>query len=356
MLILSNEDVENILSMPACMKVMEELYADFGRDRALFFPRSDNMLPCDHAGAYYGFKTMGGGWPRYSMMALRVNSDVITHPVINGRQRRVKIPRADGRWVGLVFLFSTETGELLSIFPDGVCQRMRVGATNGLALKYLARADARKAGLIGTGWQAGAQLQALLATRSIDQVKVYSPTKANRDAFVQEMRLKTDIAIVSVDSAETCARDVDILMTATSSLDRVIEPEWLKPGMHVSCIKSQEIDASVFDRCDRIVTHTKVRAKQANNILPGTAHLPQSDLTGWWRHETTAPHNFPDLADLVTGRSDGRQNGQETTCFVNNIGLGLQFAALGALILNKAKESGIGTELPGDWFSESVHP
>ena len=233
---------------------------------------------------------------------------------------------------------------------------MRVGATNGLALKYLARADSRKAGLIGTGWQAGAQLQALLTSRSIDQVKVFSPTKANREAFVQDMRLKTDVTITSVDSAEMCARDVDILMTATSSLDRVIDPEWLKPGMHVSCIKSQEIDATVFERCDRIVTHTKVQAKQAANILPGTRHVPQSGLTGWWRSETTAPHNFPDLADLVSGKSAGRQSEQEITCFINNIGLGLQFAAVGALILNKAKELGIGTELPSDWFTESVHP
>jgi len=356
MLVLSNEEIDRILTMPACMAVLEELYEDFGQDKALFMPRVDNLLPCGYEGAYYGFKTMGGAWPRYSIMALRINSDIITHPEMGGGVRRVKIPLAGGRWVGLVQLFSTETGELLAIFPDGVTQRMRVGATNGLGIKYLAKPDAHRAGIIGSGWQAGAQLLALLATRPIEQVKVYSPSKKNRDAFVQEMRAKTNIDIKGVDSPKKCAGDVDILMTATSSLARVIEPEWLRKGMHVSCIKAQEVDESVFDRCDRIVVHTKAKAKQAGNILTGTQHIPVAHLEGWWRNEKTAPKNFPDLADLVTGRKTGRENDEQITCFVNNIGLGLQFAALGALILKKTKESGIGEELHNEWFTESVHP
>jgi ornithine cyclodeaminase/alanine dehydrogenase-like protein (mu-crystallin family) len=356
MLILSNEEIDRILTMPACMAVLEELYEDFGRDKALFMPRVDNILACGYEGAYYGFKTMGGAWPRYSIMALRINSDIITHPQIGGGLRRVKIPLADGRWVGLVQLFSTETGELLAIFPDGVNQRMRVGATNGLGIKYLAKPDARLAGIIGSGWQAGAQLLALLATRPIKQVKVYSPSKKNRDAFVQEMRAKTNTDITAVDSPEKCAGDVDILMAATSSLASVIEPEWLRKGMHVSCIKAPEVDESVFDRCDRIVVHTKVQAKQAGNILPGTRHIPDTHMAGWWKNEETAPKNHPDLADLASGRITGRENDEQITCFVNNIGLGLQFAALGALILKKAGESGIGEDLPREWFTESVHP
>ena len=197
---------------------------------------------------------------------------------------------------------------------------------------------------------------ALLATRPIEQVKVYSPTKKNREAFVEEMRAKTKTAISAVDTPQECATDVDILMAATSSLSRVIEPGWLKKGMHVSCIKAQEVDESIFDRCDRIAVHTKVQAKQADNILPGTQHVPVSHLTGWWKNEETAPKNYPDLADLLCGRGSGRENEGQITCFVNNIGLGLQFAALGALILKKAEESGIGEDLPGEWFTESVHP
>ncbi|MBW2409857.1 MAG: ornithine cyclodeaminase family protein [Deltaproteobacteria bacterium] len=356
MLIFSNTEIEEMITMTSCMEILEEMYRDFAKDAALFMSRVDNLMPTVTKDAYYAFKTMGGGWPRKSVVALRINSDIITHPNIDGHKRRVKKPLAQGRWVGLVQLYSTETGTLLAIFPDGVVQRLRVGATNGLGLKYMAGKDAARAGLIGSGWQAGGQLLALLAVRPIQQVKVFSPTRKHREAFVSEMRDRTGLKIIAVDDAEACAEDVDILMAATSSIERVIEPQWIKPGMHLSCIKSQEVDETVFDRCDRVVMHTKIQGKQTDNILPGTPKIPAAHLQGWWQKEATAPDRYPDLTDLVSGRESGRNDKDEVTCFVNNIGLGLQFAAVGSLILEKARESGIGNELPDEWFTESVHP
>src|SRR5438093_9639767 len=131
---------------------------------------------------------MGGTWPAQGVQALRINSDVVTHPLVAGKPRRVKQPLANGRWVGLVLLFSTETGALLAMFPDGVMQRLRVGATSGLGLKHLAGADARRLALIGTGWQAGTQLAAALAVRPLKEVRVWSPRKESREAFVAEYK------------------------------------------------------------------------------------------------------------------------------------------------------------------------
>ena len=59
---------------------------------------------------------------------------------------------------------------------------------------------------------------------------------------------------------------------------------------------------------------------------------------------------------MITGKVPGRANAQEATCFLNNIGIGLQFAAVGAAVYTEAKSKGIGRELPTDWFLESVHP
>jgi alanine dehydrogenase len=354
--VFSNEEIEEMISMQACMEILEVLYKDIAEGNALLIPRVDNLLPAIPKDAYYGFKYMGGGWPRHKMVALRINSDIITHPNIEGHTRRVKIPLADGRWVGLVQLYSTETGALLAIFPDGVAQRMRVGATNGLGVKYMSRDNSEKAGIIGSGWQAGAQLLALLEARPIKKVNVFSPNRNNRETFVNEMREKTGVDIVAVESPEACVKDVDILMSATSSIDRVIEPEWLKPGMHISCIKSQEVDKSVFNVCNRVVMHSNAQAKQKDNVLPGTKNIPTKHLDGWWKKEIAASGLFPDLSDLVSEGSMGRKSDDEITCFVNNIGLGLQFAAMGALILDKAKTLNMGTELPAMWFTESVHP
>lgn len=323
MRVLSNEDVEKVITMKECMTVLEEMYNDLGRGQALFLPRVDNILPCSHENAYYGFKHMGGGWPRRRIMALRLNSDIITHPSVGGALRRVKVPLAVGRWVGLVELFSTETGELLAIFPDGVAQRMRVGATNGLGIKYMARSDVRRAGIIGSGWQAGAQLMALLAARPVEEIKVFSLSKENRETFVWEMRELTGANIRAVDSAEECAKNVDIIMAATSSVMPVVKSEWLREGMHVSCIKSQELDSAVINRCQRIALHTNLQEKQVDNVLPGTRNMPREHKEGWWNEIGRTPREYPDLSALVVGRVQGRTGLQEITCFINNVGIGL---------------------------------
>ena len=356
MWVFSNEDVEKMITMKECMNVLEEMYRDLGKGQALFMPRVDNIMPCSHEEAYYGFKHMGGGWPRCGIMALRINSDVITHPSVGGALRRVKVPKAGGRWVGLVQLYSSETGELLAIFPDGVAQRMRVGATNGLGVRYLARKDARRAGIIGSGWQAGTQLLALLEERPIEEIRVFSPTRENCESFVEEMRRLTGANIRPADSPDECVRDADIIMAATSSIVPVIKAVWLREGVHVSCIKSQEVDSAVIDRCQRVFTHTSLQGKGADNVLPGTLHMPREHKHGWWNEEGRKQTVFPDISDLATGTETGRTDDREITCFINNVGIGLQFAAVGALILEKAKVLGLGTELPAEWFSETVHP
>jgi alanine dehydrogenase len=357
MLVLSNEDVERLLPMADCIAALEPMYADYAAGRALLSPRVDNIAPTNLEGAYYAFKHMGGTWPARGIQALRLNSDVIKHPLVAGKPRRVKQPLADGRWVGLVLLFSTETGALLAMFPDGVMQRLRVGAANGIALKHLARANAHRLALIGSGWQAGAQLMAALALRPFRDVRVFSPRKESREAFAAEARARhPGLDIAAVDSAEACVAGADVIAASTSSMVRVVDPAWLKPGVHVSCIKTQEVDGEVFARCDRVVMHTSRQSKQMNNVLPGTANIMTDHERGWWNDPKFKVESFPDLGQLVSAAAPGRRNADEITCFVNNVGMGLQFAAAGALVLERARQAGAGHVLPDDWFTESVHP
>ena len=356
MLVLSNEQIDGLLTMEECIAVLEELYADLGRGRALNSSRVDNMVPCGHEGSYYAFKHMGGTWPRHHIQALRINSDVISHPTVDGRRRRVKVPLAGGRWVGLVELFDTETGELLAIFPDGVVQRLRVGATNGIAAKHLARPEAAKLGLIGSGWQAGAQLMAFAAVRPLAEVAVYSPRRESREAFAREWRERLGLDVRAVETPEACAEGAEILAAGTSSVEPVLRAEWLRVGMHLSCIKTQEVDAEVLGRCDRVLLHTVAQRKQTDNVLPGTPNVPTEHRKGWWNDPGTPWDEWSDLADLMNERVLGRQDPREVTCFVNNVGMGVQFAAVGALVLQRARERGIGEDLPREWFTESVHP
>ncbi len=357
MRVLSNEDVDQLLTMPECIGALEEMYRDYAMGQALLVPRIDNLSPSTEPGAYYAFKQMGGAWPRRRVQALRINSDIITHPIIAGKPRRVKEPKAAGRWVGLVFMFSSETGALLGIFPDGAMQRLRVGAANGIALKCLAREDARTLAIIGSGWQAGGQLMAALVARPFEQVRVFSPRSESRTAFIIEaQRNYPKIDFRSTDSAEECIDGADVIMAATSSMVPVLEPSWLKPGVHVSCIKTQELDQAVLDGCDRVVVHVTAQPKQDVNVMPGTPNVNAEHNSGWWNAPGNRFAEYQELAQLVAGNSGGRRSPGEITCFVNNVGSGLQFAAAGALVLDKARAAGLGHELPDEWFSETVHP
>src|SRR5713101_8971558 len=218
-LILSNDDVEKLLTMRDCIDVMEEAYVEVAEGRGVSRTRSDCFTPTARADALYSLKTMDGVVPKLGVGAVRINSDIITWPKRGNNMRREKVPAApNNRYVGLVLLFSVENGEPLAILPDGVMQRMRVGAANGLGIKYLARKNAKTVGILGSGWQAGAQLMAACAVRKIETIRCFSPNRENREAFVKKMSATLDVEIISVDQPEDAVAGADIVMCASNSI------------------------------------------------------------------------------------------------------------------------------------------
>ena len=181
-LMLSNDDAAKVLTMSNTIAALEQLYQDLGVGGAVYRGRTDLFAPTvaeigADVPAAHQFKTLDGAIPRLHAASIRVTSDVVAFPEVNGLRRRIKIPAATGKsYVGLVFLFSSATGELISIIQDGMLQRFTVGAINAIGAKYLSRPDSSVVGLIGAGGQAGPQLAALKEIRPIGQVRVYSPT------------------------------------------------------------------------------------------------------------------------------------------------------------------------------------
>ena len=353
-LILSNADVEKLLTMPECIEALEESYVELAEGRGVNRTRSDCITPTSNPNAIYGLKSMDGVIPKFGIGAIRINSDIITFPKKGNNVVREKVPAANGRYVGLVLLFSSENGEPLAILPDGVMQRMRVGAANGLGIKYLARSNATTVGILGCGWQAGAQLMAACAVRKIASVRCFSPTKERREAFATEMSALLGIEVTAVDQPEAAIGGADIAMCASNSLDPIFFERWIEPGMHLSSIKLPEIEVSAIKRADRLALHVH----EQKPIHVSARDLPlakEANEHGWSGHGIEFD-KLPTIPDLITSRAQGRQSDHEVTCFLNNIGLGYQFAAAGAVVYRKAKGSGLGHELPTDWFTEDVHP
>ena len=353
-LLLSNDDVEAALTMPDCLDAMEIAYRDFGSMQGGNGLRSEILTPTVRDDALHSLLTMSGVVPRFGIGAVRINSDILTWPVSAKGRRRVKVPAAPkGRYVGLVLLFDTHTGEPLAIYPDGVVQRMRAGATSGLAAKLLARAEAKDVALLGTGWQAGAQAMAICAVRRIKRIRCYSPRREGRENFAREMQAKLGVAIEAVASAREAVSAAHIVMCATNSLEPVFTKEWLEPGMHVSSLSRLELEPEVVAAADVVVIHSRevggriVRTAGAD--LARETEERKAALAG-----KTELASRPELSDLLLGRTPGRGSDRDVTLFLNYAGLGYQFAATGHVIYRKACELGLGREIDTDLLTSAL--
>src|SRR5215813_259329 len=257
-LLLTNDDVERALTMRECIDVLERAYPELGEGIGVSRTVSQIFTPTAHSkDALYSFKSMDGVAPFAEVAAIRLTSEILTWPKdASGRAKKVRIGAAPGgRFIGLVLLFSTTTGEPLAILPDGVIQRMRVAATTGLAARYLARTDAAEVAMLGCGWQAGAQIAAILEARKVRRVRCYSPNAERRQAFAQEMRGKTGVEIVAADSGRDAVRGAYVVLCATNSWSHVYTADWVEPGVHISTIQHAELDPAVFTKADVRIAH-----------------------------------------------------------------------------------------------------
>lgn len=358
-LILTNQEIESLFSLDECFASLEPALLDLGTGRAVSMPRQDLLVPGPLEQSYHGLKTSCASLPRAGVTTMRVTSDILTWPNIGGRQRRVKVPLAMGnKYVGLVLVFSTATGELLAIFPDGLMQAIRVGVTNALSAKYLARRDSAVMALYGSGWQAGPALLAMCRVLPIEEVRVYSPTAANRESFAEKMRTKTNARVRAVSQPADAARDADIVALATNALDPFFPATWIEDGMHITTVRPSEMTLDALTRCDLIAVSTREAAKLFT--LPGEeSKVPEFGKGDYGRAElenTAADwRDKPELSEIMAGKMPGRVNDRQVTCMLNHLGLGLQFSASAARIYQLAKSQGIGRELPTEWFCQDEH-
>jgi len=351
-LILNNDDVRKALNVKECLNVMEESYREQAKSRAVNRPTCHSYLPHSLPNSTYSFKSVDGGVGKYGVLALRVTSDVVQEQEVHGTVRLEKIPLAGkGLFVGLVQLYSSETGELLAIMPDGLIQQTRVGVTSALGMKVMARKNSETLGLIGSGGQAKAHYRYMTAVMPLKKVKVFSPNAEHRKAFVAEMEKETGVAGEPVASPEDAVRGCDVICSATNSSRPVVKLDWLEASMHYNSIREFETDLAVLDKCDPIAIHTNFGGIQ-HYQPPGI----NEDMPGVRREKPRDWSKYPEICDLIAGKAPSRTNDKQISFFLNNVGTGVQFAAMGYCAYKAAKENGMGHEIPSEWFMQDIKP
>lgn len=198
-LFLNNDDVKGVLTMETTLEALEKSYTQMIRGEAVCRPRIDLQIPTSDPQKVYRWGTMEGG-SASGYFAIRMKSDIAYETEYRGTRTLEKYCMEPGTFCGLIFLFRVDNGEPLAIINDGYLQHMRVGADCGLGVKYMAREDAEVVGMFGSGGMARSNMEAIRLVRKIRKIRIYSPTKANREAYAREMEKKYSIETVPLDT------------------------------------------------------------------------------------------------------------------------------------------------------------
>lgn len=369
MLFIDNETVKQVLSMDECIRAQEEAFRGLLTRDSVHRSRIDVYVPCDREDGYFRWGTMEGASKTLGVHAIRMKSDIVYWPTDEqGNSTEEKYCMEPGTYCGLIFLVSTRTGEPLALINDGHLQHMRVGGGAGIGAKYLAREDAQVVGMLGSGGMARTYLQAFCTVRPIHKVRVYSPTKANREAYAEEMAETLGLEVEAVDSPEQAVRGADIVSTCTDAMAPVISGEWLEPGMHVTNLGNFELDEAVYERANLVVKQGLsgvVPNDPDQRVEVGRGHSPVAYIAGTDEEVLRLPParkndhffregHFPTFADIASGKNPGRIRDDEITLYLNGGNQGLQFAAAGWVAYQRAKELGLGRELPTQWFLQDI--
>jgi ornithine cyclodeaminase/alanine dehydrogenase-like protein (mu-crystallin family) len=225
-------------------------------------------------------------------------------------------------------LFDAETARPLAFLEANWLGQIRTGAASGYATDLLAVPGELTLGIIGSGFQARSQIEAILVTRPVKEVRVWSRSAEKRCAFAAECRTAFGVNVAAVDSAEAAVRYADVVTTATWAKDPVLEADWVAPHAHINAMGSnhadrREIPAQLIQRAALIAADSIEQSK----IEAGDLLLAQKEI-GWppadWQSD-----RLVNLQDVAPPRPDG------ITIFKSN-GLGVEDVAAAGYIFEQA--------------------
>lgn len=322
-LLLSRQDVINVLDMQDCMKVVEKAFAEMSNGTAVMPLRIPITSPEGlslYMPAY--LKELGA-------LACKIVAVYKNNPQKHG------LPVT----VGKVLLQDPDTGDVLCIMDGGYLTAIRTGAASGVATKYLAReAGGQVAGIFGAGVQARAQLWAVAEARRLSGALVYDVSAEAIRSFIAEMGARLGIEVVRAASVDDILQQADIICAATSSATPIFDGARAREGCHINGVGShtpgaRELDTAIIKRSLLVADSYEACLKEAGDIM-----IPISEGA------IDRSHLKAELGEIITGRKPARSNDREITLFKSN-GLAIQDAATAKLVYDRAVAAGIGTSV-----------
>jgi alanine dehydrogenase len=319
-LVLSEDDVRVALDMPTALEAVERSFRSQAAGESLVHPRRRFEMPDRVFLNYMAAADRADGW-----MGLKVYT----------------VARGAARFV--VLLYRAATGELAALIEADFLGQMRTGAATGVATKYMARPDARFAGIIGTGLQARTQLRAVSEVRKIERIRAFGRDPVRRADFCQEMTEILGVPVVAASSAEEAVRDAEIVITATNTVKPVLLGEWLAAGTHVNAVGAnfafrRELDVDAVTRAAIVAVDSKEQAQmEAGDLIEAFKdRAGKEDGSGWGR--------VCELAEIVSGKLPGRSGTEQITLF-KSIGIASWDIAVASRVFERAEHQGLGRHI-----------
>jgi ornithine cyclodeaminase/alanine dehydrogenase-like protein (mu-crystallin family) len=316
-LLLTEDDVHQLLTMDMALEAVGQALRKMALDEAQNVPRA--RVQTDHA-------------MLHTMSAAAKTLGVLGYKAYGTRGK--------GQAHFHVALYDGKTAALLAFIQADYLGQVRTGAASGVATEFMARPDASEVGLFGSGKQARTQLEAVCKVRRVTRVQVYSPDESNRRRFAAEMGEVCGTEVEPVPRPEMAAQDKDIIITATTSREPVLNGHWIAEGTHLNVIGSNflgkaEIDAVAVRRCNAIVVDSKDQAR-----------LEAGDFVQALEEGSIHWADIHELGHVIVGRYTGRARPQDVTLF-KSLGIALEDVAVAARVYQKARDAGVGKTL--DW-------
>jgi ornithine cyclodeaminase len=323
-LILNEEDVHQLLPMNECIDVMERAFVALARGE-VEQPLRTIFRPPKIKGVMAMMPTFRGGeTPLFALKAICV---------FPGNAAIGKDAHQ-----GAVILSDGTTGELRAIANASAITAIRTAAVSGLATKVLANPDASSLAIIGAGVQARAHLEAIACVRKLQRVRIAASRKENAERLVESMKSHVECEMEAVSSPEEAVRDADIIVTATTSREPVVQRDWLASGAHINAIgtfspKARELDTATMASSSIFVDRRESAFNEAGDYLIAADE------------GAIGPENIlAELGEVLIGQHAGRTSSGEITVF-KSLGLAMEDLAAAEHCYRKALGRQRGTQV-----------
>ncbi len=322
-LILSAQDVRDLLPMAACMDVMRHTLLALSEGNAVQPLRAVLRAP-DNTGA---LGVMPGWLPGIGMMGLKDVS------VFSGN-------RAVGleSHIGVVLLHETQHGQLVAIADASEITAIRTAAVSGVATQALAKPDAGDLALIGSGTQAETHLAAMLVARPIRRVRVWSRSDENARDFAERMQLRHALSIEVMSSVRDAVDGADIICTTTASKEPILNGIWITPGAHINAVGSSVSFARELDTAAVVISRLFVDRKESTINEAGDYLFPLREGA------ITEAHIVGEVGEVLRGTLNGRSSSAEITLF-KSLGLAVEDIAATHYVYAQALKAGRGVSV-----------